>query len=209
MSNQQQAEIPLKASATLCRKLDTFLRLGVLLTVCCSAVGQSKPDSAISGDIYADAGLAFRYTLPKGMRDKTKRFPRLQIQNPQPGTPQALDTLLALSSGPDGNASDWRSMTIVTYPRDAVSERDDAEAAGQMNAWVAHSKDTSALPKSVVISDQSFIVSVFGLQEGTVKKGAVVWTTIRKGQLLSFAFVANSPQQLKALAESMKTVQFF
>lgn len=78
-----------------------------------------------------------------------------------------------------------------------------------MSAWVAHSKDASALPKSVVLSGQSFSVSVFGLQEGTVKKGAVVWTTVRKGKPLSFAFVANSPEQLKALAETMKTVQFF
>lgn len=78
-----------------------------------------------------------------------------------------------------------------------------------MNAWVANSKDASALPWSVVISGQSFSVSVFGLQEGTVKKGAVVWTTVRKGRLLSFAFVANSPDRLKALTESMKSVQFF
>ena len=78
-----------------------------------------------------------------------------------------------------------------------------------MNAMVAHSKDASALPKLVVISGQRFTVSVFGLQEGTVKKGAVVWTTVRKGKLLSFAFAANSPDRLKELAETMKTVEFF
>jgi hypothetical protein len=145
------------------------------------------------------------------MRDKTGRFPALQIQNPSraSGTPQTLSTLLAMSSGPDSSVPDWRSITIVSYPRNAVSEPDDAKAAGQMNAWVAHSKDTSVLPKSAVVSGQSFTVSVFGLQEGTVKKGAVIWTTIRKGKLLSFAFVANNPDQLKALTETMKTVQFF
>jgi len=37
----------------------------------------------------------------------------------------------------------------------------------------------------------------------------VAWTTIRKGQLLSFFFAANSPQQLRKLAESMKSVEFF
>jgi len=61
----------------------------------------------------------------------------------------------------------------------------------------------------VVISGQNFTVSVFGLQEGAVRKGAVVFTTIRKGKLLSFAFVANSSEQLKKLTESMKSVQFF
>jgi len=76
-------------------------------------------------------------------------------------------------------------------------------------AWVAHSDDPSALPKQAVILDQNLTVSVFGLQEGAVKKGAVVFTTLWKGKLLSFAFAANSPQQLKALTETMKTVQFF
>jgi hypothetical protein len=64
-------------------------------------------------------------------------------------------------------------------------------------------------PRSAVLAGQSFTVFVFARQEGTVKKGAVIWTTIRKGKLLSFAFVANSPEQLKALAESMKSVHFF
>jgi hypothetical protein len=206
MSNQQRTETPCDVSIRLCGRAGVLLVLGMLVIICCSAVGQSK--TALSEGVYTNARLAFRYTPANGMRDKTGRFAPLQIQN-QAGTPQTLATLLAMSSGPDSSVPDWRSITIVTYPRSAVSEPDDTKAAGQMNAWVAHSRDTSALPKSVVISGQSFTVSVFGLQEGTVKKGAVVWTTIRKGKLLSFAFVANSPQQLKALAESMKTVQFF
>ena len=207
MTNQQRAEISCNVSTMLRRRTGTFLRLGMLLTVCCSAVGQSKTDSPFPGSAYTNVRLAFCYTPPKGMRDKTARF-GLQIQD-QSGMARTLDTLLAMSSGPDSDVSTWRSIAIVAYPRSAVSEPDDAKAEAQMNAWVAHSKDTSALPKSVVISGQSFSVSVFGLQEGTVKKGAVVWTTVRKGKLLSFAFVANSPDQLNALAQTMKTLQFF
>jgi hypothetical protein len=158
---------------------------------------------------FSSAKLAFRYTPPLEMRDKTARFPALQIHNSLAGTPQALSTLLAMSSGPDSSVPDWCSVTIVTYPRSAVPEPDDAKAEAQMSAWVARSKDANASPKSVVISGQSFSVSVFGLQEGTVKKGAVVWTTVRKGELLSFAFAANSPEQLKTLAQTMKTVLFF
>jgi hypothetical protein len=100
-------------------------------------------------------------------------------------------------------------LTIETYPRKAVADLDDASAEEKMSAWVAHSKDASALPRSVVLSGQSFAVSLFGVQEGTTKKGAVVWTTIRKDKLLSFAFVANSPEQLKRLTETMKSVQFY
>jgi hypothetical protein len=97
----------------------------------------------------------------------------------------------------------------VTYPRTAVSEPEDTKAAAQMNAWVAHSKDASALPKSLVLSGQRFTVSLFGLQEGRIKKGAAVWTTVRKGKLLSFAFAANSPEQLNRLTRSMKTLEFY
>lgn len=114
-----------------------------------------------------------------------------------------------MSSGPDSAAPGWSSVTVVACPRNSVSDPDDVKAAAQMNAWVAHSKDASALPKTVTISGQSLTVSVFGLQEGTVKKGAVVFTTIRKGKLLSFAFAANSPEQLQKLTESMKSLEFF
>jgi hypothetical protein len=207
MTNHQRSEIPCNVSAMLCRKAGAFLRLGMLLTVCCSAVGQSKTNSQFSGGGYADARLAFRYTPPKGMRDKTARF-GLQIQD-QSGVARPFGTLLAMSSGPDSDVSTWRSIAIVTYSRSAVLEPDDAKAEAQMSAWVAHSDDSSALPKSVAISGQRFSVSVFGLQDGSVKKGAVVWTTVRKGELLSFAFAANSPEQLTKLAESMKSVQFF
>lgn len=149
-----------------------------LLLVSGVLVSQSPNASPPTKAIYANRALAFRYTPPGGMRDKTSRF-QLQIQDPllASGMPQTLGMLLAMSSGPDSDVPFWRSVTIVTYPRSAVSEPDDAKAEAQMSAWVAHSKDASALPRSVVISEQSFSVSIFGLQEGTVKKGAVVWTT--------------------------------
>lgn len=114
-----------------------------------------------------------------------------------------------MSSGRDSNAPEWGSVTIETYPRNSVSEPDDVKAAARMNAWVAHSRDAMAQPRQVVISGQIFTISIFGLQEGNIKKGAVVWTTIRKGQLLSFAFAANSAQVLQRLTETMKTVKFF
>jgi len=207
MTNQQRNEIPHYVSTGLCGRAGTFWTLGMLLGVYCSAVPQATTGSLFPGGVYTNVRLAFRYTPPKGMRDKTARF-RLQIDD-QSGMPRTLNTVLAMSSGPDSNAPDWGSVTIVTYPRNSLSETDDAKAGAQMNAWVAHSKDTSALPRSVVISGQHFTVSVFGLQEGTVKKGAVVWTTVRRGKLLSFAFAANSPELLQKLTESMKSVEFF
>jgi hypothetical protein len=194
------------SSLASAKTLDAAILLLVLLG---AAIAQVKRDPPFLGNSYSNASLGLRYVPPGGMRDKTERF-RLQIQeqaNAQ-GTTQKLRALLAMSTGPDSDAPGWNSVTIETYPRSAVPEPDDAKTEAQMSAWVAHSKDASAMPKSVVISGQSFTVSVFALQNGTVKKGAVVWTTVRKGKLLSFAFAANSPEQLKALAETMKTVQF-
>jgi hypothetical protein len=144
------------------------------------------------------------------MHDKTQRFKvQIQEQAKAEGTVKKLMALLAMSSDSDDRSPDWSSVTIETYPRESVSETDDIKAAGQMNAWVAHSNDFAALPKSVVISGNRFTASVFRLEEGNVKKGAVVFTTVRMGKLLSFAFAANNPDQLKALADTMKTVRFF
>jgi hypothetical protein len=184
--------------------------IGTLLLLASWQAALATGEHSSSSFVYSDPSLRLRYEPPGGMQDETESG-RAQIQDRAAArhTSKVFDLLLAMTAGPDDTAPDWYSLIIETYPRSAVSEPDDAKAEAQMNAWVAHSKDASALPKSVVLSGQSFSVSVFGLQEGTVKKGAVVWTTVRKGKLLSFAFVANSPEQLKRLTESMKSIQFF
>jgi hypothetical protein len=183
---------------------------GLFLLVQWGAAETKPSPSPSSGNAFSNVALGFKYVPPAEMRDKTQRF-RAEIHERAEAahTKDTLDAVLAMSSGPDDKATDWHSLTIETYPRKAVADLDDASAEAKMSAWVAHSKDASALPRSVVLSGQSFAVSIFGLQEGTTKKGAVVWTTVRKDKLLSFAFVANSPEQLKRLAESMKSVQFF
>jgi hypothetical protein len=159
---------------------------------------------------YSNSVLGFRYTPPHGLIDRTDGFQAsIREEAKFAGTTKMLDALLAMSSGGDDTAASWGSVTIETYPRDAVSEPDDLKAEVQMSAWVVHSKDTSAPPKSVIISGQRFSVSLFATQEGPIRKGAVVWTTIRKGKLLSFAFAANSPEQLQKLTESMKSLEFF
>jgi hypothetical protein len=179
----------------------------VLLAGSGAAQSTVRPVAAIT--IYSNTRLAFRYTPPKGMRDKTDRFKsQIEEQAKATGITNTLSVLLAMSSLGDTSA-DWHSLTIETYPRKAVADLDDASAEAKMSAWVAHSKDPRALPRSVVLSGQKFAVSLFGMQEGMTKKGSVVWTTVRKDKLLSFAFVANSPEQLKRLTETMKSVKFF
>ena len=192
----------------LCGRAGALLALGMLLTVCSSVGQSSKP--LLSEGVYTNGSLAFRYSTPNAMHDKTQRFQnQIQERAKAKGNTKTLSPLLAMSTVPDDKDPSWGSVIIETYLRSAVSEPDDVKAAVQMNAWVAHSKDKGALPKSVVISGQRFTVSVFGLQEGAIRKGAVVFTTVRKNNLLSFAFAANSPELLKDLAESMKTLQFY
>jgi hypothetical protein len=167
-------------------------------------------DPARNGNSYSNANLGFRYLPPTAMQDVTERARGdIEAHAKALRTRNILGLLLAMTSGRDDTVAGWHSLTIETYPRSALPNLDDKSAEAKMNALVAHSRDASAVPRPVVISGQSFVVSVFGLQEGNVRKGAVVWTTIRKGQLLSFAFSANSPEQLTILTESMKTLQFF
>ena len=101
ITDQQRAEIPCNIPTVLCRMAGTLLRIGMLSTVCCSAVGQNKPDSPFSAKAYVNARLAFRYTPPKGMRDKTAQF-GLHIQD-QSGMARVLSALLAMSSGTDSD----------------------------------------------------------------------------------------------------------
>ncbi len=184
--------------------------IGVLSIAIPWHVAVSKDSSASRATFYSNENLGFRYVPPSEMLDKTERS-REQIRSRAESlhTTNTLHLLLAMSSGPDDGASEWHSLSIETYPRKGMADLDDAGAEAKMSALVAHSKDTSALPRAVILSGQTFSVSVFAMQEGTTKKGAVVWTTVRRGRLLSFAFVANSPEQLKKLAESMKSVRFF
>lgn len=163
-----------------------------------------------SGDAYSNPALGFRYVPPGEMEDETASgHAKMRVRATERHTNNTLELLLSMSSGADDRDSSWHSLTIETYPRQKFSDLDDASAEAKMTAWVAGTSSLPEKPRSAVLAGQSFTVFVFARQEGTVKKGAVIWTTIRKGKLLSFAFVANSPEQLKALAESMKSVHFF
>jgi hypothetical protein len=180
-----------------------YLLLGIS-----SALGQ-QAELPKRGQAYVNDVLGFQYLIPRGMIDKTNRF-REQIHEGEvlSGNPRSLRALFAASSGSNSAAANWGSVAIETYPRSWVSEPDVKKAEAQVNAWVAQSSGRSTYGHSAVISGQTFMVSVFGRREGGGTKGAVVWTTVRKGQFLSFAFVSNSPEVLKDLTESMRSVQF-
>jgi hypothetical protein len=205
----------------VCKPLRGTVGVGVMRATCfifvpmivlSMATAQFKDDSrTVLHNSYSNLNLGFRYIPPSGMRDQTKLL-EAQIQEEEKASGTTYDhiALLAMFSGSSGNDLNWRSLSIETLSRSAISDPDDASAEAKMSAWLAHSEDANpTLNTSKVVSGQRFSVSVFALQDGPIRKGAVVWTTVRKGKFLSFFFAANSPEQLKALAETMKTVQFF
>lgn len=193
------------------RRIKTVsVSLWLVLIPSAIAAGQGGLGPVPSRPSFTNNSIGFRYTPPRGMQDETATG-RAEIEGRSVlgHASKELNLLLALTSGPDNTTPAWQSLTIETYPRQALSSLDDASAEAKMSAWVAGINGSPGTPRSVVLSGQNFAVFVVGQREGTTKKGAVIWTTIRKGRLLSFAFVANSPQQLTMLAESMKTLQFF
>jgi len=201
-------EIKPKRFASINRALTCVVVLALSLPILWAQAEHHEP-SPVPG--YQNAQLGFRYRPPHEMHDKTDSSAAvLEDQARNLHTESRLQLLLSMSSGPDDRAAGWHSLTIVACPRDAFSQLDDVSAEAKMSFWVGGASGSNPGPaRSVLISGQTFSVFVFAVQLDGVRKGSVVWTTIRDGKLLSFAFAANSPEQLKALAETMKTVQFY
>lgn len=182
--------------------------LSVILAILFVLCGGLAAQTSLS--VYVNNELGFRYKLPTGMYDDTTSGRAdIRAQAGLSRTGKAQDLLLSLISGTGDTSPAWHSVTIEAYPRQALSNLDDAGAEAKMSGWVLGLDRPLNSSKQTYISGQAFTVSVFGMQERTIRKGAVVWTTIRRGRLLSFVFAANSPEQLQALTETMKTVRFF
>src|SRR5712692_8289550 len=142
----------------------------------------SSPSNA-----YSNVSLGFSYIRPSEMRDETNtQRAEIRARAAARRTSNTLDLLLSMSSGPDATTADWHLLSIETYPRRKFSNLDDISAEAKMSAWVAGTSSLPGKPRSVVLAGQSFAVFVFGEQDGAIRKGAVVWTTIRKDKLLSF-----------------------
>jgi hypothetical protein len=158
---------------------------------------------------YSNSVLGFRYTPPNGMRDTT--IFSTQAMRERATALHQRDTLglvLSMSSGEDDTASGWHSLSLETYPRAALGSLDEVAAETRMSAWVGGRRSLDSPPRLVVMAGQTFALSGFEKQEGTVTKYATIYTTIRRGKILSFAFSANSKEQLKEFTESMKSLLF-
>jgi hypothetical protein len=169
-------------------------------------VGQVRHFSTL----FANTATGFRFTPPRGMQNETATGrAEIETRSVLGRATEELHLRLALTSGPDDTTPSWQSLTIETYPRQALERLDEISAEAKMSAWVVGTSNSLGKTSIRCPFRPDFRCVRDWRARGPIQKGAVIWTTISKAKLLSFVFVANSPQQLTALAESMKGLQFF
>jgi hypothetical protein len=159
--------------------------------------------------VFTDSTLHFRYTPPPNLRDLTEADRRsIQQRAAAMGKTNTLTLLLSLRSGPDDAATDWHSIGIESYPRDKFRNVTDREASRSFSRVVSAGAGMETVePADVQIGKSHFLMSTFELQKGQLTRHARVYTTVRGGQMLSFAFVANSLDVLSRIVDSMKTFE--
>lgn len=165
----------------------------------------------LTDGVFFDAKLGFRYTLPKGLIDETsysreelrKRAAALGTSN------DTLEILLRMTSGPPDTAPEWHAISIQTYSHSKFAGLDDRAVEAKMNGWMAGDGVTEiGDPKRVSIAGANFVVSSFERREPSHVKYARIYSTIRNGTLLGFAFTANSADKLQSLVDSLGTLEF-
>jgi hypothetical protein len=157
--------------------------------------------------VFTESTLAFKYIPPPNMYDLTA-IDRQAIQKRAAalGTTNTLTLLLSLRFGSDDRAADWRTIGIESYPRAKLGTATDHDAFQKFSRSVAGVGTETTPPTDLQIGEFHFLVSNFELHEGELTKYARIFTTVRNGQLLSFAFSANSLTVLNTITESIKTV---
>jgi hypothetical protein len=176
-----------------------------LIILVTQGFGQGSPPAP---SVFTDSTLSFRYTPPANLRDKTE-VDRQSIQRRAAavGTANTLTLLLSLRSGPEDTAADWHSIAIESYPREKLGKVSDRDASRTFSRWVSRIGTETGQPADAQIGDSHFVLSNFELQEGQLAKHARIYTTVRNGRMLAFAFSANSADVLNRIADSMTTFQ--
>ena len=178
--------------------------LGLLLVTSFTPVFAQGPPPAPSE--FTDSNLGFRYTPPPQMLDFTAIDRRTTRERAvAQGTTNTLTLLSSLRSGPDDTAADWRTIGIQTYPHEKFRRQNDRDASVKFSRSIAGNAKEVGQPSDVTIGNFHFVVSSFELREGQLTRRARVYTTVRKGLMLSLSFSANSLDTLDAIVSSMKT----
>ncbi len=186
-----------------CFKIAVFV---LLAWNCLSCKTPAKPPA--QGEVLSIPDLGFRYTTPPGMIDDTTPASKEARNHAAAHTGRNTELLLDLSSGED-TAPDWRHVWIFTFPRAQFSALTDSAAEAKINGALAGSHSTAVgEPKPAVLAGRNFTISEYEQREPPLVKHAKIFTTINKGQLISLILVSNSAEQMVALEETLKTLDF-
>jgi hypothetical protein len=154
-------------------------------------------DVTSAPNIFISLELGFRYNPPADLID----FPTLSSKL------DTLKVLLLRRSGLDDRLPDWRSLSIETYPRAQLRNPSDLYADLMMAKMVVGLKATElGTPSDETIGPFHFVISQFQFRDARALKYGRIYTTVLRGQLVSFAFAATSYQVLDKLASSVKTI---
>jgi hypothetical protein len=186
------------------------LRIALLLLVAgiglsCQTSGSGAPNQSI----VSVPDLGFSYAPPAGMIDKTSPASVQSRSHAASYSNRATQLLLDMSSGENDTAPDWHHVWIFMIPRAQYSNLSDSAAEGKINTALAGPRASPVgQPQSAVRAGRSFLVSEFEQKEPPLIKHAKIFTTICKTQLVSFVLVSNSGQQVSAMEESLKSLDF-
>jgi len=180
-----------------------MLAAGIFLS--CQTSGSSAPRQGI----VSVPDLGFSYTPPAGMIEKTSPANMQSRSHAASYSSRATQLLLDMSPGDMDTAPDWHHVWVFMLPRAQYSSLSDPAAEGKINTALAGPRASPVgQPQSAVLAGRSFLVSEFEQKEPPLIKHAKIFTTICKTQLVSFVLVSNSSQQVSAMEQSLKTLDF-
>ena len=183
----------------------------LLIVAVCTVYAQSAELGALTASGYSNSVLGFRYTPPSSLvLDQTSQArDNLQKRAAELHPTSSSSILLRLISGGADTAPDWASLAVMTYNRASWSDVDDFHAETRMNATMAGGALPIGDKPSITFSGVMFAASQFEIRQGALTKHATVYSTVRRGKLLAFAFSGNSAEIVAKDADSLKSLSFF
>lgn len=175
-----------------------------------SVVAQNAEFGELTASGYTNSPLGFHYVPPATLALDQSAQARSDLQKLAAQTHRPVNTaiLLRLLTGGADTSPDWVSLAVMTYSRASWADVDDFHAETRMNAAMARGASPAGENKPVTFGGVAFVASQFEMHEGAIAKHATVYSTVRRGQILSFAFSGNSAEAVSKDAESMKSLTF-
>ncbi len=195
-------------------KPPSFLRiiaaiLGASVSLSCQTTTNGRAPNEAGGKVISVPDLGFRYTPPADLLDNTTPNGRQLRDHAVSYSTKLVLPILDMSSDDSDTSPEWHQTWIALFPRAALPNLTDAIAERKVSAALAgpYSKPAGE-PQNTTIAGRTFLVSEFAQEEPPLLKHAKIYTTICKTQLVSFIFVSNSAAHVKAMEESLKSLDF-